>query len=191
MRSFLRRKHYRISTWLGMFGAASPKPLKLWSSGKFVAKLKRTAMHCLTFLCFYHRIQKNNEQLPCRKLVRSKFEKKDMLIDRYQDSTGRWRFKGNKALKGSQTYPAPFGREAFHGGCRVHGSIGYIAHAWRFSQTGWPLSIFQPCAGATALGSLCSLPRNRVGRRSHRPMGRCKATWQPHMGILHFPFIIK
>ena len=40
-----------------------------------------------------------------------------MLIDRYQDSKGRWRFKGNSALKGSQTYPAAFGREAFHGDC--------------------------------------------------------------------------
>ena len=48
MRSFLRRKHFRISTWLGMFGAASPKPLKL-CSGKFMTKLKRTAM--FDFLC--------------------------------------------------------------------------------------------------------------------------------------------
>jgi hypothetical protein len=73
--------------------------------------------HCLTFyvLSCFEQTKQLVKQLPCRKLVRSKFEKKDVLIDRYQDSKGRWRFKGNSALKGSQTYPAPFGREAFHG----------------------------------------------------------------------------
>ena len=58
MRSFLRRKHYRISTWLGMFGAASPKPLKLWCSGKFVTKLKRTAIVWLSM--FWAVLNKQN-----------------------------------------------------------------------------------------------------------------------------------
>lgn len=136
--------------------------------------------HCLTFyvLSCFEQTKQLVKQLPCRKLVRSKFEKKDVLIDRYQDSKGRWRFKGNSALKGSQTYPAPFGREAFHG------AVGSMKMC--FFQSRWPSSIFQPCAGATAMGSLRSLPRDRVGRRSRRPMGRRRETWQPY-GYIAIP----
>ena len=136
--------------------------------------------HCLTFyvLSCFEQTKPLVKQLPCRKLVRSKFEKKDVLIDRYQDSKGRWRFKGNSALKGSQTYPAPFGREAFHG------AVGSMKMC--FFQSRWPSSIFQPCAGATAMGSLRSLPRDRVGRRSRRPMGRRRETWQPY-GYIAIP----
>lgn len=37
-----RRVHHRTNTWLGMFGAASPKPVKLLSDDAFVTHLYRT-----------------------------------------------------------------------------------------------------------------------------------------------------
>ena len=79
------RRHTRITTFLGMFGSPSPKPVKLWSDDAWVAKLKRT-------------------------LQRSRFGKSD-TARRYYDSKGRVRFQGTSKLKESQVYPRSFGSQ--------------------------------------------------------------------------------
>ena len=41
------RPCHRICTWLGMYGARTPKPINLWSDDPFVNKLKRTVDACV------------------------------------------------------------------------------------------------------------------------------------------------
>lgn len=82
--NFLRhRGPIKVTTWLGMFGAKTPKAIKLFSDDGFIQRLYR-------------------------KLDRSKFGKSQTTV-RYQDRGGVMRYKGSPLLKGTQTYPRRFG----------------------------------------------------------------------------------
>ncbi|CAK9106189.1 unnamed protein product [Durusdinium trenchii] len=80
--------HHRCHTWLGMFKAPTPKPIKLYSDDPFVQHLHRT-------------------------LDRSRFAKSDTTI-KYKNRAGQTRFRGSATLKASQVYPGRFGREVLH-----------------------------------------------------------------------------
>lgn len=85
LEEFLRyRAHFKVTTWLGMFGATTPKAVKLFSDDGFVQHL-------------------------VRKLDRSKFAPSNTTI-RYRDGAGKMRYKGSSTLKARQTYPRNFGR---------------------------------------------------------------------------------
>ena len=86
------------STWLGMFGGRTPKPVRLYGSDKFLHHLRRWDPACIMF---------NPNSI--RKCVRSKFKKSDTTVV-YWDQQGRKRFKGSTRLKATQTYPLRFGR---------------------------------------------------------------------------------
>ena len=79
------RNHWLVSTSLGMFGAPSAKPLKLWSSSDFVLHLQR-------------------------RLVKTKVPK-STTTKVTVSKAGKRRFTGTRDLKLSQGYPERFGRQ--------------------------------------------------------------------------------
>ena len=74
--------NFRESTWLGMFGASTPKALKLYASDPWVHHLKR-------------------------RLVRKNFSKSTTTRRYIKD--GRKRFAGTASLKATQVYTKSFG----------------------------------------------------------------------------------
>ncbi|CAK9007318.1 unnamed protein product [Durusdinium trenchii] len=78
------RVAHQTMTWLGMYGGTTQKPVKLFSSDKFVHRLYR-------------------------KLERSRFPKSNTTI-KYRNARGEWKFKGSDQLKVSQVYPPKFGQ---------------------------------------------------------------------------------
>ena len=110
------RPCHRICTWLGMYGARTPKPINLWSDDPFVNKLKRTVDACVLKHSAVH--SGNLEGLRFRDLGffgrtlrRNEFRKSD-LVRTYRDSSGKKRFQGNiRPLRASGEYPLLFGKE--------------------------------------------------------------------------------
>ena len=47
------RVHHLTCTWLGMFGAETPKPVRQWSNRYFVHRLKRSASTYVNILAIY------------------------------------------------------------------------------------------------------------------------------------------
>lgn len=73
-------KVYKQSFWMQGWGGKTPKRTTLWSNSSAIRLFKTGSEHSKT----------------------SKLMKGKGLTDRYKDRSGRWRFKGNSRLKGSQ-----------------------------------------------------------------------------------------
>lgn len=76
-------KVYKQSFWMQGWGGKTPKRTTLWSNSSAIRLFKTGSEHSKT----------------------SKLMKGKGLTDRYKDRSGRWRFKGNSRLKGSQSLP--------------------------------------------------------------------------------------
>ena len=104
------RMHYQCNTWLGMFGGATPKPVKLYSDDEFVTHLYRALNYKLyrgwrVFLVNHVFLASWSAR---RKLQRGKFQKSDTTVQ-YRNKAGERKFKGSSTLKSTQTYPRRFG----------------------------------------------------------------------------------
>ena len=106
---------HACTTWLGMFGAASPKCVKLWSSDGFIYNLQRTVLGNSTHSSLLDRPGHPAPLFPWfrsaadRRLDRRRFGVSTTTI-KYKDKKGVLRFKGGPGLKMTQTYPSAFGR---------------------------------------------------------------------------------
>ena len=103
------RVTHTVTTWLGEFGAKTPKCVKLWSDDPFVQHLRRTGhmtQHVVLSVACYSMIT----GACVRTLRRGRFPTRSDTTVRYQDRKGKMRYKGSSTLKGSQTYPPGFGR---------------------------------------------------------------------------------
>ena len=77
----------KVSTWMGMFGAPSPKPTALISSAFWISHMKR-------------RLDRKKKKFPKKDIVRKTISKK----------TGRAQCTGGKDLKATQGYPYKYAK---------------------------------------------------------------------------------